>query len=65
MSMHAQDREFVVGTRILAKDVEDSSWNLRIVVARCRPLSLVVKLDSGTDCSSTRRPSQEVKVKQR
>ena len=44
---HARDHEFEVCTRILAKDVRDSSWNLGIVVARCGPLLFVVKLNSG------------------
>ena len=44
---HARDCEFEVGTQILAKDVRDSSWNLGIFVARCQPLSFVVKLNSG------------------
>ena len=44
---HARDHEFEVGTRILAKDVRDSSWNLGIVVARCGPLLFVVKSNSG------------------
>ena len=45
-NVHAQDCELEVGTRILAKDVRDSSQNLGIVVARCGPLSFVVKLNS-------------------
>ena len=46
--IHARNREFTVGTRVLVGDLRDPShWNPDIVCECHGPLSYVVEMDSG------------------